>query len=97
MVEIPTEINGYALDMDSGGLYWIGLTDLADEGKFVWQHSFQPMNWTNWCNGFPISGNGDCAFAGFGTNFNWMNADCKDSMRTPTWPYNTVCQFDPAL
>jgi len=108
MVEIPTEINGYALDMDSGGLYWIGLADLADEGKFVWQHSFQPLNWTNWCNRlcdssncdgntYPISGKGDCVFAGFGSNFNWMNADCKDSTWNPTWFYNTVCQYDPAF
>ena len=44
--------------------YWIGLSDLATEGKFVWQHSFSPLkehtNW-NWLPGEPNdSGNEDC-------------------------------------
>merc|ERR1711973_707110 len=32
--------------------YWIGLNDMAFEGKFEWQHSFTPLgNYTNWIPG----------------------------------------------
>ena len=43
--------------------YWIGLTDLATEGKFVWQHAFSPLRecYTNWIPGEPNNKeNEDC-------------------------------------
>ena len=42
--------------------YWIGLSDLATEGKFVWQHSFSPLReYTNWFPGEPNNiNNEDC-------------------------------------
>merc|ERR1712131_204518 len=34
--------------------YWIGLSDLAYEGKFEWQHSFTPLGeYTNWLSTQP--------------------------------------------
>ena len=35
-------------------LYWIGLSDLAIEGRFVWQPSLSPLRgYTNWDQGEP--------------------------------------------
>ncbi len=39
--------------------YWIGLSDEAKEGTFVWQHSFEEAVYTNWANGQPDNGGGD--------------------------------------
>ena len=41
--------------------YWTGLTDLAEEGRFVWQESHTEASWTNWAEGEPNNfGNEDC-------------------------------------
>ena len=40
--------------------YWIGLSDMAHEGKFEWQHSFTPLGeYTNWNAGEPNDQRGD--------------------------------------
>ena len=40
--------------------YWIGLTDLVTEGKFVWQHAYTDA-YTNWTPGEPNNKeNEDC-------------------------------------
>ena len=38
---------------DNSHAYWIGLTDSAVEGHFVWQHSSKPLIWSNWYPGEP--------------------------------------------
>merc|ERR1712107_768454 len=41
--------------------YWIGLTDFADDGRWIWQESHQVANWTNWQEGEPNNlGGQDC-------------------------------------
>ncbi len=41
--------------------YWIGLADFANEGIWIWQHSYQDTNYTFWASGEPNSdGNEDC-------------------------------------
>ena len=47
--------------LDKSLAYWIGLTDSAVEGKFVWQHSSKPLSWSNWNPGEPNNdGEEDC-------------------------------------
>ena len=58
MAEIKTADEQAALDsnLDSQAQagYWIGLTDMAEKGKWVWQHSNQKLGpWSNWGNGEP--------------------------------------------
>ncbi len=33
--------------------YWIGLNDLVSPGTWVWQYSFQPLEYTSWGSGQP--------------------------------------------
>ena len=35
--------------------YWIGLNDLVSPGTWVWQYSFQPLEYTSWGSGQPRS------------------------------------------
>ena len=47
------------LDSRHNKAYWLGLTDLAYEGKFEWQFSYKPLisqgddSWVNWFPGQP--------------------------------------------
>jgi hypothetical protein len=41
---------------DNGDLYWIGLTDLKEEGKFVWTISGSTPKYNNWESGEPNGG-----------------------------------------
>ena len=66
--------------------YWIGMTDLATHGTFVWQHSFSPLGeYTNWLPGEPRNRqNEDCVFlwprrpqGGWG----WDDGNCYTNFR----------------
>ena len=67
--------------MQSGKYYWIGLTDSAVEGHFVWQHSLKPMIWSNWSPYQPdnAKGNEDCVEVGWPAEFKWNDGDCNYS------------------
>ena len=45
--------------LSSSQLHWIGLADLAEEGRWVWQHSLAEPEFTFWDPGEPNSGQGD--------------------------------------
>ena len=43
--------------------YWIGLTDFAQEGQFVWVKSYEKTNYTHWFPSEPTSHvDEDCVF-----------------------------------
>jgi hypothetical protein len=42
-------------DEDPWGIYWIGLTDQAREGDFVWDSTKMKVTYTNWRDGEPNS------------------------------------------
>ncbi|GAB4297851.1 MAG: hypothetical protein Kow0090_13170 [Myxococcota bacterium] len=64
-------INHYGL---AGYCVWMGCTDEASEGTFVWV-SAEPFTYTNWCPGKPDNdGNEDyCEFSGC---YNWSQTQC---------------------
>ena len=62
---------------------WVGLTDQAVEGTFVWDHG-EPVSYTNWANGEPNNGYGrdeeDCAAMETRFSLQWNDAPCYVSL-----------------
>ena len=56
---------------------WIGLSDEAVEGKFVWVKSRRAVKYTNWDNGEPNNGQG------------WIDETCT-YMYPGTWKWNDL-------
>ena len=53
--------NALLLTAAAGNTVWIGGTDAASEGAWVWSPSNTPLSYTNWYAGEPNnSGNEDC-------------------------------------
>ncbi|BFZ06471.1 hypothetical protein BsWGS_09509 [Bradybaena similaris] len=71
-------------------IYWIGLNDRANEGKFVWLNETVQANFTNWDTGMPNNngGNADCVAIDGNKNFKWSSGDCG-------LPNRFVCQTNP--
>jgi len=75
--------------------YWIGLTDLAKEGTFVWGSDYSEPVYTSWLLDQP-NGDGDCverAAANGGYGFHWADCDCDLSEWT-SYPTHAICQRD---
>merc|ERR1711997_369238 len=70
---------------------WLGLTDLKDEGTFLWSSSGQEANYTNWQPGQPNNyvGNEPCVHYG-GTN-QWSDRPC-DNKAYAAYGYVAVCE-----
>ena len=58
---------------------WLGGTDQASEGNFIWVSSGAPFAYTNWYPGDPDGSTGqDCALLGYhGTN-QWIDDICHE-------------------
>merc|ERR1711973_172538 len=57
--------------------YWIGLTDFADDGRWIWQESHQVANWTNWQEGEPNNlGGQDCVIMEQRYDHRWDDVYC---------------------
>jgi len=81
-LEEQSSINDILLD---NIYYWIGLTDSAEEGHFVWQHSNQSLSWSNWGKGEPAHG--------------YSDEDCavmvNDISIWPSWQWHSInCNYD---
>ena len=74
------EINATLSSNDSTLSYWIGLSDLAVEGQWVWQHSYSPLgNYTNWISGEPNGAEKeDCVLQlNDGGAWGWHDVTCE--------------------
>ena len=61
--------------------HWIGLTDSAVEGHYIWQHSSKSLSWSNWIKGEP-NNHGDnehCILLDYGKNWQWQDLSCGRS------------------
>ena len=85
--------------------YWIGLSDRAREGQFVWQHSREPMHWNYWFANQPDDGHGqgceDCVefLMSHGTwgipsgTWGWNDQDCNSrSSWSENRPTYALCE-----
>jgi len=73
--------------LKGSGVYWLGLTDIAVEGKFVWQHSSKPLELSRWHPPEPDNYHGiqeDCVCAGLYGNdlLEWSDITCDDNNNT---------------
>ena len=78
--------NALLVTAAAGNAVWIGGTDAASEGAWVWSPSNTPLSYTNWATGQPEnSGGEDCMdFRG--------HADSKWNDNRCTRKYKYVCQ-----
>jgi len=60
--------------------YWIGLTDLADEGAFVWGTDYSAPDYTNWYTGEPSNDDGeDCVHLWGSGGLQWNDHSCTST------------------
>ena len=100
MAEIKTADEQAALDSildqaQAQAEYWIGLTDMAEKGKWVWQHSNQTLGlWNNWGNGEPNNGDSErCAeIWNSAGKWAWHNVFCDGAKYPyPSYPIYPLC------
>lgn len=75
-----TQAATYLNSQDTGGnrLFWTGLTDLAQEGRYQWEDGTL-ATYTNWYPGEPndADGTSDCIHMDFGyKNRQWTDSNC---------------------
>ena len=74
--------------------YWIGLSDMAHEGKFEWQHSFTPLGeYTNWSAWDPQKDNGDCVLIVANYNWVWGTWHCDHNINGNQGEIHALCQY----
>ena len=68
-------------------VYWIGLSDNAMEGRYVWAESHQLADYTNWGPGEPQEEDGlDCVFKSGDFIVGWHDYSCdKDTVAGDAW------------
>ena len=60
----------YLKSVRSATLIWLGATDLANEGKWLWQSDSQPISYNKWRHGSPATTETyDCLLLGPLTGF----------------------------
>eukprot|EP00964_Phaeocystis_antarctica_P073571 scaffold45150_cov70-Phaeocystis_antarctica.AAC.1 len=71
--------NALLLTIAAGNQVWIGGTDAASEGAWVWSPSNTPLSYTNWATGEPNnSGGEDCvAVVGIYYGGKWNDDRCS--------------------
>ena len=78
--------------------YWIGLSDFASEGTWVWQDSHKHAEYTNWAPGEPNNSgsNEHCALKTFQGQYpGWTDYICDNSF---VWNgIHALCEFDKVL
>ena len=80
--------------------YWLGLSDLAVEGTFVWEDSHSVAVYTGWAPGQPdnigtnvLVRNADCVFKSFSAGLaGWHDAECT----AEDWhgSVHALCEYD---
>ena len=64
----------------SDSFFWIGLSDFAHEGTWIWQESLQETSYTNWNEGEPNNkyGDEDCVVKDSNwIGWKWTDVNCS--------------------
>ena len=74
--------NALLVTAAAGNTVWIGGTDAASEGTWVWSPSNTPLSYTNWYAGEPNNSGGEDCLLGNWKSGTWNDARCtKDVPR----------------
>jgi hypothetical protein len=65
-----------------GHQFWLGGSDWATEGKWIWEPKGEAFNFTNWLRGQPNNGdnNQHCLMLNTQDNYHWRDHDCHDAL-----------------
>ena len=80
-----------------GTLYWLGLDDLAREGRYVWAESHQEATYFNWAPSEPDGHDAsDCIFKAATKEAykGWLDAPCTWDTWTDHGEIHAVCEYD---
>ena len=83
--------------MPQGLVYWIGLDDLANEGRFIWAESHEVAEYTNWWPGQPDNSAGieDCTYKTVETWANgWNDDQCIVTIYEPIGGIHAICEYN---
>ncbi|XP_066267584.1 uncharacterized protein [Branchiostoma lanceolatum] len=86
-----TETNAFIAHLGSGETRWIGLTDAASEGQWVFQdgQTLESTGYSNWDGTEPDGGTGEnCAALSRTTGSPWVDVKCNSDRKL-------ICQIDP--
>merc|ERR1712066_989595 len=77
-----------------GTAYWIGLTDLAHEGRFRWQENHQVADYTNWCSHCPNNNdNYDCVWKSLSKDhLGWHDVPCAWTYHENHGQIHALCE-----
>ena len=59
---------------------WLGMSDIKQEGTFVWNSSNAPLNYTNWNDGEPNGGTEENCGSFWGTGPHWNDHNCDSQV-----------------
>ena len=81
----------------STGAYWIGLSDMREEGKWELQNSFVEAYYTNWFPENPhVDTKSNCAMISMGMDIdgkNWYDIHCEVDRDTISgWGIHAICE-----
>jgi len=68
--------------------WWIGLSDLGHEGRWIWQNYLQEADYTNWAVDYPTSGDVEknCVTMTAQNDLQWSDELCTSTRASP------ICQ-----
>ena len=101
LAEIKSKYEEDSLDLvlASGNVYWIGLTDQAQEGSFVWAESHQELQYSNWGPSDPNDlgrGEQNCVLKSLEADDwrGWIDYKCQDQTAEgyTQWEIHALCE-----
>ena len=81
----------------STGAYWLGLSDVRQEGKWEWQRYLEEASYTNWFSDNPhLDVKRNCAEMSIGMDIdghNWLDMHCElDRDPASGWGIHAICE-----
>jgi len=85
-----TSIASIETDVLGVPAWWLGLSDLAHEGRWIWQHSLDDVGYTNWAPDSPIVNDVErnCVRMVAESDLMWVDESCTGTVASP------ICQVE---